>query len=171
MVDMEELVGALARVRKNENSLGILLTFEGILDHSHLYAYENWIDGEIIRGPVTSKHWVEVDLMYPVSKMPNPRGAMRLVNMGCHIQFRYDDLLTSVRIRSRSDLVPDKNRAGKYRPKRKKIPIIVFTFQVPRQLFKNYESLKADTMGQAEDLDELVAAYDSGLDVERDKGS
>ena len=170
MVDIEELVGTLSSVQKNENSLGLLLAFEGILDHSHLYAYEHWVDGEIIRGPVSSKHWVEVDLMYPVSSMPNPDGGMRLTSIGCHVHYRFDDLTTSVRIRSGSDLVPDDKKAGKYRPKKKKIPVIIYTIQVPRHLFDNYQSLKAEVMNQSVDLDELVAAYDSGLDVSRDKG-
>ena len=169
MIDIEEIIDTIDAIDKNENALEILLDFDGILDSSHVYAYENWIKGEIIKGPIITRHWVEVYLMYPEKNMPNPSGGLRLIKKGCHIRYYKDVLKTSMKIKSRSDLVPDENRPGKNRPKTKEIPVYVFKIIVPRHLFDTYSMLKSETLNQSVNIDDLVDAYDSGLDVSRNK--
>ena len=82
MIDINEIAQTISNVKKNRNALDVLLEVEGIFDNLHLYAYENWIKGEVIRGPIISKYWVEVYLMYPAKQMPNPDGALRLMKHG-----------------------------------------------------------------------------------------
>ena len=61
--------------------LEMLLEIERVLDESHLYAYENWKDGVVCKGPEVNRHWVNIVLQYPKNKMPDPEGAKRLLKL------------------------------------------------------------------------------------------
>ena len=45
--------------------LDMLLEIERVLDESHLYAYENWKEGCVVKGPEVKRHWVNIVLQYP----------------------------------------------------------------------------------------------------------
>ena len=170
MIDVKEIIDTVTAVDKNETALDILLDFDGILDGSHVYAYENWIKGEVVKGPIISRHWVEVYLMYPERHMPNPKGALRLIKKGCRVFYREDILKTTVKVKAQSDLVPDKTRPGRRKPKTKEIPVYIFQIAVPRHLFDAHAMLRSETLNQDVSMDDLIDAYDSGLDVTRDEG-
>lgn len=61
--------------------LEMLLEIERVLDESHLYAYENWKEGVVCKGPEVNRHWVNIVLQYPKDKMPDPEGAKRLLKL------------------------------------------------------------------------------------------
>ena len=63
-----------------ESYMATLLDFERVLDSVHLYAYENWVKGELVAGPKVEKHWVTCSFMWPKKMMPEPMGAKRLID-------------------------------------------------------------------------------------------
>ena len=65
----------LSGIFANQTVLEILTEFEGVLDSMDMYAYENWIKGEVVDGPILDRYWVTVTLMYPEKSMPNPEAA------------------------------------------------------------------------------------------------
>lgn len=166
MIDINEIAKTISVVKKNKNTLDVLLEFEGLLDDLHIYAYENWIKGEVIRGPVISKYWVEVFLMYPEKHMPNPDAAARLIKHGCYVFFQKDVLKSSVKIDSPDDLVPDPED-GRQKPKKQDIPVYVVKIVMPRHLLNDYNVKKINALGADVDLDDVIDAYDQGLDVDR----
>ena len=170
MIDIEEIAKTISNIKRNENALDILLMFDGIIDGFHIYAYENWLKGEVVKGPITQKYWVEVHLMYPMSNMPDPAGARRLTKYGCHVFYREDELKSTVKLKSQSDLVPSDSKPGHFKPKNKVTPVCIVKISMPRHLFDDYSMLKMDALNQDMDLDDLIAAYDDGLDVERGMG-
>lgn len=167
MIDINEIISTIGRAKNNETSLDLLLSIEGILDELDVYAYENWIQGEVIRGPVISKYWIEIYLMYPEKLMPNPEAAARLVKRGCHVFFKKDILTTTVKIKKEDDITT-REIAGRERrvPDTKETPVYVVKIVVPRHLLKEVnQNLIAGIDNDNIDLDDLMNAYDQGLDV------
>ena len=65
MVQITDIRDTIESIYEGNTALDMLLEFEGILDNLHMYAYKNWINGEVVDGPHISRYWVEVTLMYP----------------------------------------------------------------------------------------------------------
>ena len=53
-------------------TLGILKDFERVIDELDVYVFANWEDGELLSGPVDSRHFVTCSFMWPLDKMPDP---------------------------------------------------------------------------------------------------
>ena len=53
------------RINGNKTLLDMLLEFEKVLDDTGIYAYKNWMAGEVVEGPILERHWFNVTLMYP----------------------------------------------------------------------------------------------------------
>jgi hypothetical protein len=62
--------------------MSTLLDFERVLDEADLYAYKNWLLGELVQGPDIGKYSVTCVFMWPYKLMPDPRGAKRLATIG-----------------------------------------------------------------------------------------
>lgn len=165
-IDINEIAATISTIKKNRNTLDVLLEFEGVLDDLHIYAYENWIKGEVIKGPIISKYWVEVYLMYPEKHMPNPIAAERLIKHGCYVFFKKETLTDNVKIKSPDDLVPDVDRQ-KSVPKTQTSNVYVVKIVMPRHLLTDYNVTKLSAMTGEVDLDDVIDAYDQGLDVDR----
>lgn len=165
-VDINEIAKTISTIKKNKNTLDLLLEFEGVLDDLHIYAYENWIKGEVIKGPIISKYWVEVYLMYPEKHMPNPLAAERLIKHGCYVFFKKDVLTDNVKIQTPDDIVFDQDRKKRV-PKEHETAVYVFKIVMPRHLLTDYNVKKISAMAGDIDLDDVVDAYDQGLDVDR----
>jgi hypothetical protein len=166
MIDINEIAATISKVKKNGNTLDLLLEFEGVLDDLHIYAYENWIEGEVIKGPVISKYWVEVYLMYPEKKMPNPVAAERLIKHGCYVFFQKETISDNVKIKKESDLVYDQDRKKRV-PKVHTMNVWLVKIVMPRHLLTDYNVKKISAMTGEIDLDSVIDAYDQGLDVNR----
>jgi hypothetical protein len=166
MIDINEIAATISGVKKNRNTLDLLLEFEGVLDDLNIYAYENWIKGEVIKGPIVAKHWVEVYLMYPEKFMPNPVAAERLIKHGCYVFFQRETLTDNVKIKKPTDLTLDTERE-KHVPKTKESKVFVVKIVMPRHLLTDYNVKKISAMTGEIDLDDVVDAYDQGLDVDR----
>jgi hypothetical protein len=168
MIDINEIAATISGVKKNRNTLDLLLEFEGVLDDLNIYAYENWIKGEVIRGPIISKYWVEVYLMYPEKHMPNPEAATRLIKHGCYVFFQKDTLTSNVKIKSQKDLtVSSAHSREQMVPNTQTIDVYVVKIVMPRHLLTDYNVKKISAMTGEIDLDSVVDAYDQGLDVDR----
>ena len=51
------------RINGNKTLLDMLLEFEKVLDDTGIYAYKNWMSGEVVEGPILERHWFNVTLM------------------------------------------------------------------------------------------------------------
>lgn len=171
MIDINEIAATISGVKKNRNTLDLLLEFEGVLDDLNIYAYENWIKGEVIRGPIISKYWVEVYLMYAEKNMPNPEAAERLIKHGCYVFYQKDTLTSNVKIKQPEDLVPDEDDPSKRNPDTTESTVYVVKIVMPRHLLTDYNVKKISAMTGEIDLDDVVDAYDQGLDVDRNARS
>lgn len=145
MISDREINNSVKDIYEKNSSLSLLLEFEEILDNLHIYAYENWFDGEVINGPVVSKYWVEVDLMYDYKRMPDPDAALRLQKYGCHVYFKKDSIEVNIEIESPDDL--DMDSQGKRRPKTETLDVWVVKIVAPRHLLDEFNSNRVNING------------------------
>ena len=112
MADLKDIINNVEQIYGSNNSLNILKDFERVLDELDTYVYDNWIDGELMEGPVESRYFVECTFMWPEDKMPEPKGGMRLLEYGCKVQFA-ESVINKVRkIKKPEDIRPG-TRKGK----------------------------------------------------------
>ena len=112
MADIKDIIANIENVYGSNNSLNLLKDFERVIDELDTYVYDNWIDGELVQGPVESRYWVQCTFMWPKEKMPEPHGGKRLVDYGCKVQFAESKLAKVRKIKKPDDIRPG-TRKGK----------------------------------------------------------
>ena len=93
-----DIMALLKRVSGQTSSLDMLMEFEKTLDDANLYAYQNWMSGELVEGPVINRYWFITTWMYPYKMMPDPEGSLRLIKYGCKVSYVKDTLLEPTRV-------------------------------------------------------------------------
>ena len=74
-------------------TLSMLKDFERVIDDLDVYVFKNWSEGELLTGPIDSRHFVTCSFMWPIDKMPDPSGGKRLIDKGCKVTYKKDELL------------------------------------------------------------------------------
>ena len=142
-------IESIQNLYDNTGLLDVLLAFEEYLDSMDLFVFDNWIDGEIVEGPVMSKYWVDVTLKYKQSKAPDPRGALLFKNQGTTVKIRKDIENVPIRIvMGPEDLHQDGNIQ---KPNSERVPVVLVKFSVPRKLLdpsssQEYKIVDAESM-------------------------
>ena len=113
-------------------TLGILKDFERVIDDLDVYVFKNWGHGELLSGPKDSRHFVTCSFMWPEDKMPDPAGGKRLLDKGCKVTYKKDELLKPREIKS-----PEDYRPGTTKGKIDAHPIWVVEIKMPKQLIGN----------------------------------
>jgi hypothetical protein len=113
-------------------TLGILKDFERVIDELDVYVFKNWEDGELLSGPVDSRHFVTCSFMWPLDKMPDPAGGKRLTDKGCKVTYKKDELLKPRKIKT-----PNDYRPGTTKGKIDAHDIWVVEIKMPKQLIGN----------------------------------
>lgn len=169
-MDQMKIIDKLLDNSNRSSALEVLMQVEGVLDRLNVYAYDNWIEGEVVDGPDIERYWVTVTLMYPYKSMPDPDGAERLTRKGCKVFYAKDDLITAAKLVEPEDRDPngDERRIGQSAAKKVKKKIWLITLVIPRQFM---DTITADTVEldntdvniDAVDTDAVESAQDAGL--------
>ena len=128
-------------------TLGILKDFERVVDELDVYVFANWKDGELLSGPVDSRHFVTCSFMWPADKMPDPVGGQRLTDKGCKVTFKKDELLKPRKIKS-----PEDYRPGTTKGKIDANDIWIVEIKMPKNLIGNLKHGK-DEIERQDDMD------------------
>lgn len=147
-----------------ESYMATLLDFERVLDSVHLYAYENWVKGELVEGPKVEKHWVTCSFMWPKKMMPEPMGAKRLIDYNIKVTYKKDLLESPVKIKN-----PNDYEEGTRYPKMKLDPIWIVEIKMPRTIMQDIYRGTMEVEGEKIDLDDINSAYQQDLDLEGTK--
>ena len=158
-MDQNYIIDTLKNNINRQSALDTLIDFERVLDNQNIYTYANWLDGEVVEGPHIDKYWVTVTLMYPYKKMPNPRAAARLENIGCDVKFKKSVLNVPRTVKKQEDL--DANK----KPKIDATDIWLIDIWMPRKFVDEALSGKDVLDGDINSSD-LSKAYETGLDDE-----
>ena len=126
-------------------TLTILKDFERVLDELDVYVFANWEEGELLSGPVDSRHFVTCSFMWPADKMPDPSGGKRLLDRGCKVTYAKDELLKPREIKS-----PEDYRPGTTKGKIDAHDIWVVQIKMPKELIGNFKHGKDEIESQDE---------------------
>tara|TARA_Y100000817_G_C16545514_1_gene406445 strand:- start:101 stop:565 length:465 start_codon:yes stop_codon:yes gene_type:complete len=113
-------------------TLSLLKDFERVIDDLDVYVFKNWSDGELLSGPNDSRHFVTCSFMWPADKMPDPSGGKRLIDKGCKVTYKKDELLKPRIIKS-----PEDYRPGTTKGKIDAHDIWVVEIKMPKELIGN----------------------------------
>ena len=128
-------------------TLSILKDFERVVDELDVYVFANWEDGELLTGPEDSRHFVTCSFMWPADKMPDPAGGKRLLDKGCKVSYKKDELMKPRQIKTPADYRPGttKGRIDAH-------DIWVVEIKMPKQLIGNFKHGK-DEIESQDDMD------------------
>lgn len=140
-------------------SLLTLLDFERVLDELDLYAFKNWILGELVAGPEISRYSVTCIFMWPEKLMPDPRGAKRLLPFDCSVRFKKTRMKIPVKIEEPDDYIP-----GTHKARLIEKPIWLVEITIPKALMNDIKTGSVELEDQNVDLGELDQAYEEDLD-------
>ena len=108
-----------------------------------MYVFQNWEDGELLSGPVDSRHFVTCSFMWPADKMPDPAGGKRLLDRGCKVTYKKDELLKPREIKS-----PEDYRPGTTKGKIDTHDIWIVEIRMPKELIGNFKHGKDEIESQ-----------------------
>lgn len=160
-IDYANIIDNIKGIYTSDGSMSTLLDFERVLDEADLYAFQNWEIGELVSGPEVKRYTVSCIFMFPYKLMPNPRGAKRLLGVGCNLKFKKTKIKVPVSIQNHDDFKP-----GTKYPKLIEREVWLVYIEMPRELMNDIREGSIDLAGQTINLDDLDDAYDQDLDQE-----
>jgi len=158
-IDYPSIIDTIKGIYTSDGSMSTLLDFERVLDEADLYAFQNWELGELVSGPNIKRYTVDCVFMYPLKLMPNPKGAKRLLTVGCNIKFKKTKIKVPVKIEEFGDYQP-----GTHYPKMIDREIWLVMIEMPKELMNDIREGSIELAGKDIDLEELDSAYDDDLD-------
>ena len=157
--DYWAIADTVKNIYMSDGSLTILLDFEAVLDEVDLYAFQNWILGELVDGPEVTRYTVSCTFMWPEHLMPDPRGARRLLPFDCKVYFKKTKMKVPKKIKSYDDF-----REGTRKPKLIDVPIWLVEIVMPKDLIAEIRSGSIELEGEDIDLQDLDQSYEQDLD-------
>jgi len=158
-IDFVSIVSSIKGVFTSDGTMSTLLDFERVLDEADLYAYKNWLLGELVQGPNIGKYSVTCVFMWPYKLMPDPRGAKRLATIGCDVAFAKSRIKVPVEVKNYEDFVQ-----GTRYPKMEERPVWFVQIRMPKELMNDIKEGSIDLADQTIDLEEIENAYEDDLD-------
>lgn len=160
-VNFNGILETIKTVYASDGSMATLLDFERCLEDADIYAYEHWDLGELVQGPIVKKYRVACIFMWPYKKMPDPRGAKRLLNLGCRIKVKLTHIRVPVHVETYEDFVQ-----GTRYPRMTKKKVWLFYIEIPRELMNDIKEGSIELAGQKIDLSDLADSYADDLEEE-----
>lgn len=153
---------AVERVSGSSSLTDILIKVEDFFDSLDLYVFKNWLDGEIVDGPVVSRYWVNITLQYDYKDMPDPKGGMRLLTRGCKVYFWKAKKEEARDIETQSDYRDD-GRHSKPIMEQKEIWLV--EIHIPRRFINDIDATDINAAQNAGvDANLVAAAHEEDID-------
>jgi hypothetical protein len=165
-VDYVSIIDTVKGIFTSDGSMSLLLDYERVLDEADLYAFKNWELGELVQGPTSKRYSVGCIFLWPYKLMPDPRGAKRLVKIGCKVRFKLTKIRVPVIVKDYDDFVP-----GTRYPKMDWRKVWLVSIEIPRELMDDIKEGSIDLAGQTIDLQDLADSYDDDLQKEDSDGT
>jgi hypothetical protein len=165
-VNYTSIIDTVKGIFTSDGSMSVILDFERVLDEADLYAFKNWELGELVQGPITKRYSVGCMFMWPFKLMPDPRGAKRLLHLGCKILWKKTKIRVPVEVTDYEDFQP-----GTRYPKMKERAIWLIYIEMPKELMDDIREGSIDLADQTIDLNDLDEAYDDDLESHDQDGT
>lgn len=160
-INFISIVDNVKGIYMSDGTMSTLLDMERVLDDADLYAYRNWINGELVQGPNVGRYTATCVFMWPYKMMPDPRGALRLLKLGCNVEFAKSEIQVPIKVENYDDFVPGTNY-----PKMKERKVWFVKIEIPLELMNSIKEGSIDLADSTIDLAELDDAYNEDLDKE-----
>ncbi len=151
MHDVLDIIRNVQSLYAISPSLGILKDFERVIDELDVYVFKNWEDGELLEGPIDSRHFVKCSFMWPADQMPDPSGGKRLLDRGCKVTYKKDTLFKPRTIKG-----PEDYRPGTTKGKIDGHEIWVVEIKMPKELIGNFKHSTNVQEPEQEEQDNLT---------------
>ena len=158
-IEFTSIVDTIKNIYMSDGSMSILLDLERVLDEADLYAYRNWLLGELVQGPDIGRYSCKCVFMWPYKLMPDPRGALRLKSIGCKVLFGKYHIKVPVEVKDYDDFVQ-----GTRYPKMQERKVWFVEITVPIELMNDIKEGSIDLADSEIDLSEIDEAYNDDLD-------
>lgn len=158
-IDFVSIVDTIKNVYMSDGSMSTLLDYERVLDEADVYAFKNWKHGELVQGPNVGRYSCKCVFMWPYKLMPDPRAALRLINIGCRVTYGKGEVEVPVEVKDYDDFNP-----GTRYPKMHKRKVWFVEVVVPVDLMDDIKEGTIDLADQTIDLSEIDDAYNEDLD-------
>jgi hypothetical protein len=164
--NIRDLLNNTKEIFMTDSAVSTLLDFERVLDELDLYAFANWKQGELVDGPKYEKYFITCTFMWPYKKMPDPKGAVRLSDYDCEVNFSQDFFEHPVTVKTPNDFKP-----GTKFPKSAKTPVWLVEIVMPKKLMNDIEQGALELESGTVDLEDIDNAYQEGTadDLENQK--
>lgn len=160
-VDYVSITSTIKGIMVSDGSMSSLIDFERVLDDADLYAYRNWIKGELVKGPTVKRYTVSCVFMWPYNLMPDPSGVKRLITIGCNIRFAKSKIKVPIEVKDYDDFVP-----GTRYPRMVEKKVWFVEIEIPKSLMNSIKEGSIDLADQTIDLEDIDQAYEDDLDKE-----
>jgi len=158
-IDFVSIVDTIKNIYMSDGAMSTVLDFERVLDEADLYAFKNWLLGELVQGPDVGRYTVTCTFMWPYKLMPDPSGARRLLGIGCNVKFVKSKIKVPIEVTNYEDFVP-----GTRYPKMSEKKVWLVQIEIPLDLMDDIKEGSIDLADQTIDLEDLDSAYDEDLD-------
>lgn len=154
----EDKTEIIKRLDDNPDLVDVMISIEDYLDKNNVYVFKNWILGELVDGPHIKPYWIKVTFKWSKDKMPDPKGAKRLLSHGTIIKYKKDFENVPQPIITPSDYEPGTNK-----PKIKKEQIWLVEMLIPRRFVVDIEKSIIDLYDdEVDDIDTVKDAKAEG---------
>jgi hypothetical protein len=125
---------AVKYLSDNQSLLDVMISIEDYMDSLDLWAFKNWINGQIVDGPWVKRYWVIITAKYPYEEMPDPQGGLRLLKYGTKVKFEktFEEVPVDVKDPTQ-DIDPETKK-----PKMVKKKIWYVHFKIPRKFIDEH---------------------------------
>lgn len=161
---IEDIKSTLSGISSGNNIMEMLMEFERTLDSTNIFAYRNWLDGELVYGPDISRYWFITSWMYPESRMPDPDGALRLEKLGCKVSYKKDIFEKPTKVLEPTDWEDKKTKAAKLEYH----PVWIVTIEMPKRYVQ--EMLDSFMSEIEDDVDAYTAEIAQEFDSPEEGG-
>jgi len=158
-INFISIVDTVKGIYTSNGTMSTILDFERVLDDADLYAFKNWINGELVQGPNVGRYTATCVFMWPYKMMPDPKGAVRLLKLGCRVEFAKSEIKVPVVVKDYEDLVPGTNY-----PKMQERKVWFVKIEIPLELMDSIKEGSIDLADNTIDLADIEDAYNEDLD-------
>ena len=158
-IDFISIVDTIKNIYMSDGSMNTLLDYERVLDEADVYAFRNWINGELVQGPDIGRYACTCTFMWPYKLMPDPRASLRLSAIGCSVKMMKSKIEVPVAVESYEDF-----QSGSRYPKMQENQVWFMQIEIPFDLMDDIKEGSVDLADDTIDLSEIDDAYDSDLE-------
>lgn len=148
----------LEKLNDSPHLLDILIQMEDVLDSLDLYVFANWMKGELVEGPIVRRYWFDITLRYDKDRLPDPRGALRLLKHGIRVDYN------KVRLGKRDDVEEgDEQPSPESTETESHFTHWEVKISVPKRLVSDMNAAELDFYDDEIDIEDVQDAQDSGM--------